>query len=171
MFSAQTILMRLSIPSPSLNKSLRYSYSVPGHTPSVLFEHGRDVDVIPKVPGFKLYVEGGRFVVGAAVRVQLAVAQLSAGIGFEGEVITSSLDEGIAVLGEVLPFGGATLWLNMNQSEEGTQIDYGINMRAGHIGMLPMLTLISLAVDNRARDFAGLYEQNVVRAIAANTLP
>lgn len=151
---------------PSLEKSIQSTAFVPGHDPAVVFEHGRDAKLLPKIPGGNLYVENDMFAPGAAVGVRLAIRGLKTNIRYEGQVTTCSVEEGIQIVGEAPPFGSADMWLNLATSEvDGTDIDYGILLRAANPLEVPALVVISAFMRGKVDKFADQYRQNVMAAI------
>jgi hypothetical protein len=151
---------------PSLEKTIRSTATLPGHGPDIVFEHGRDATLLPKIPGGSLYVENGVFDLGAEVGVRLAIGGLRTNIKYEGQVATCSVEEGIQIVGEAPPFGSADMWLNLADGEpDGTDIDYGIRLRAASPLEAPALMVISAFMRGRVSGFASQYRENVLAAI------
>ena len=155
----------MRLPLPSLERNLKFVDAVPGHAPPTVFEYSRDATLLPSVPGFELVVDDDTFAAGAAVRARLAVARLRTEVGFHGEVNECSLDKGITVRGEAPSFGSASLWLRLDSCEGGTQVDYGIDLRAENMRVLPALAIVACVLSKKAEAFAALYRQNIVSAI------
>ena len=153
-------------PSLSLEKTLKFEDIVPGQSPQAVFNHGREAGLLPNIRCLEIAVDNSRFDVGAGVHARIAIAKLRLNVGFEGAVTDCSLEEGIRIAGEAPPFGGASMWLKMSSIEEGTHIDYGINLRAQDVTRLGALSFMSLALNRGVEGFASQYKENVLGAIA-----
>ena len=150
----------------NLERKLKFADHVDGYRPDQLFDYGRNASLVPRPPGFSLYVPGNTFNPGVDVRIELKSEALRLDIGFEGKVDSCSLESGIAVSGLAKPLGHAEMWLKMNPSElNGTDLDYGIVLTAANMSMLPIVMTAQGLLKVSAARFADQYRNNVIQAI------
>jgi hypothetical protein len=150
-----------------MSKPIECSEHIPFYTPDRVFEIGTLLETLPTDHGFTIEANSDRFAEGVLIRVGIELHDVNFHI--DGKVAEFIPAERVLLKGSSW-VGKAAVWLNLSPVDDGTLIDYGVQIHH-NIVTKAAERKVQKHLDNNLSGFAAEYRQNVVDILDAERRP